>query len=68
MNTTPKHSAEFSYMATLNEAFYVNKLTFQQSKVLAQKSYDYELAVSTLVEQGLTRSDAQGVVDAQQSI
>jgi hypothetical protein len=67
MNTT-YNAAQHAYSLALNWAFYRKHLSLGEAQRHAKAAYDYEIAVSKLVEQGLSRSDAQGVVDAQQSI
>jgi hypothetical protein len=62
------NTAQHAYSLALNWAFYRKHLSLGEAQREAQAAYDYEIAVSELVQQGLSRSDAQGVVDARQSI
>jgi hypothetical protein len=62
------NEAQHAYSLALNWAFYRKHLPLPEAQRYAKEAYDYEIAVSKLVEQGLSRSDAQGVVDAQKSI
>ena len=62
------NEAQHAYSLALNWAFYRKHLPLGEAQRYAKEAYDYEVAVSELVQQGLSRSDAQSVVDARQSI
>lgn len=55
--------ARRNYAAVLCEAFHKHGKSLAVAQALAQKAYNYEYEVSLLEEQGMSRSDAQAVVD-----